>query len=250
MTTQPIIGVNCDFRDAKGGTPGFGFVSEGYFRKISLAGGVPILIPILDCPEQLDRVLDIVDGVVLVGGGDLDPRNDGFMLHHTVNPMSPVREGFDRMLCNELFQRRIPTFGIGVGMQLLNLTCGGNLFLDIATDIPNAIRHRDNQDITHRHTLNIDSDSILSRVYGEGEIRVLSRHHMAIDELAPGFRVTARCPDGVVEAIESEMVDWFAMGTQFHPESVYASALDIRIFEEFIEGTRQQSGKGGLRVAA
>ena len=78
--------------------------------------------------------------------------------------------------------------------------------------------------------------TIMERVYGEGEIRVNSMHHMAIDDLAPGFAVTARCPDGVVEAIESTREDWFAIGTQFHPQSDSASALDLRIFEEFIAG--------------
>jgi putative glutamine amidotransferase len=79
-------------------------------------------------------------------------------------------------------------------------------------------------------------DSIMERVYGEGEIRVNSMHHMAIDDLATGFRVTARCPDGVIEAVESTREDWFAMGTQFHPQSDSASALDLRIFEEFVVG--------------
>ena len=68
-------------------------------------------------------------------------------------------------------------------------------------------------------------------------------------QIAPGFRVTARCPDGVIEAIESEMMDWFALGTQFHPECGAASALDIRIFEEFIEGVRERSEQE-LRVVA
>jgi putative glutamine amidotransferase len=76
----------------------------------------------------------------------------------------------------------------------------------------------------------------MERVYGDGEIRVNSMHHMAVDDVASGFRVTARCPDGVVEAIESERPDWFAFGTQFHPEADSASALDGRIFEEFIDG--------------
>ena len=79
----------------------------------------------------------------------------------------------------------------------------------------------------------------MERVYGEGEIRVSSRHHMAIDEVADGFRVTARCPDGVIEAIESESHDWVAIGTQFHPENNAASALDMRIFEEFLELVRE-----------
>jgi putative glutamine amidotransferase len=76
----------------------------------------------------------------------------------------------------------------------------------------------------------------MERVYGDGEVRVNSMHHMAVDEVAPGFAVTARCPDGVVEAIESRVDGWFALGTQFHPEADTASALDIRIFEEFMCG--------------
>ncbi len=78
----------------------------------------------------------------------------------------------------------------------------------------------------------------MERVYGDGEIRVNSMHHMAIDDVAPGFRVTATAPDGVVEAIESVMEDWFAVGTQFHPEAGSASALDQRIFDEFVDGVR------------
>ncbi len=73
---------------------------------------------------------------------------------------------------------------------------------------------------------------------------------MAIDEVAPGFDVTARCPDGVIEAIESNQPDWFAIGTQFHPESDLASALDLRIFEEFIEGVSMATQPIQLRVVA
>jgi putative glutamine amidotransferase len=88
----------------------------------------------------------------------------------------------------------------------------------------------------------------MDRVYGDGELRVNSMHHMAIDEVAAGFEVTARCPDGVVEAMESTMSDWFAMGTQFHPETATASALDVRIFEEFLNGVREY--EGAMRLVA
>ena len=74
---------------------------------------------------------------------------------------------------------------------------------------------------------------------GDGEIRVSSRHHMAVDEVAPGFIVTARCPDGVIEAIESDDPSWVAIGTQFHPENNASSALDARIFDEFIDAIRE-----------
>ncbi len=74
----------------------------------------------------------------------------------------------------------------------------------------------------------------MEHVFGDGEVRVNSMHHMAVDEVAPGFAVTARCPDGVVEAIESMKDDWFAVGTQFHPECESASAMGLKVFEEFV----------------
>jgi putative glutamine amidotransferase len=144
--------------------------------------------------------------------------------------------------------RRLPVFGIGVGMQLLNVSQGGNLYLHLPEDMPSAVPHKDPQDPAHRHGLEVAPGSLMERVYGDGEIRVNSIHHMAIDHVAPGFQVTARCPDGVVEAIESEMEDWFAMGTQFHPEGDSASALDVRIFEEFIDGVKTRRSE--LRMVA
>jgi putative glutamine amidotransferase len=163
--------------------------------------------------------------------------------------MDPRRESFDRKLMHSIAEQKLPVFGIGVGMQLLNVTLGGNLFLHIPEDLPNAIPHKDPQDPNHRHSLEVVPGTLMERVYGEGEIRVSSRHHMAIDEVALGFQVTARCPDGVIEAIESDIQGWFAIGTQFHPENDAATALDLRIFEEFILGVREPVGER-LRIAA
>ena len=236
VSSKPVIGINCDFKAADRNKPGFAFLASGYFDSILSAGGIPIVIPPMDDPGMIARVVEQVDGFMMIGGADLDPRNDGFMLHSSVRPMDPVRETSDRLLIAEIAERRLPLLAIGSGMQLLNVQQGGNLFLHIKEDIPTAVPHLDPHDPNHRHTLEVERGSLLGRVFGDGEIRVSSRHHMAIDEVAPGFRITARCPDGVIEAIESEMMDWFAVGTQFHPECAAASALDVRIFEEFIEG--------------
>ncbi len=236
MQSKPLIGLNADFRSAKKDAPAYTFVAAGYYDAIVKAGGVPVILPPVDDEDALHRILDVLAGVVLIGGADLDPRRDGFMLHPSVRPMENRREDFDRLLARLVSDRRIPVFGIGSGMQLLNLTEGGNLFLHIPEDMPKAIPHKDPQDVAHRHGLEVAPRSLMERVYGDGEIRVNSLHHMAVDAVAPGFRVTARCPDGVVEAIESVRDDWFAIGTQFHPESDSASALDLRIFEEFISG--------------
>jgi len=199
MQRKPLIGINADFRKANRNQPSFSVVTAGYYDSLARSGAIPVVLP----------------------------------------PLDPRREKFDRMLMSLIAETRTPVFGIGVGMQLLNVTMGGNLFLHIPEDLPNAIPHKDPQDPNHRHGLEVVSDSLMGRVYGDGEIRVSSRHHMAIDEVASGFQVTARCPDGVVEAIESEMQDWIAIGTQFHPENAAASALDLRIFEEFLDLIRE-----------
>lgn len=238
---KPLIGLNADFRAAQGKLPAYSFLAAGYYECIQQVGGVPVVVPPLADVSEIDAVLDRLDGFLLIGGADLDPRRDGFMKHPTVRNMDPRREVFDRLLADRLAHRRTPTFGIGVGMQLLNVSQGGNLFLHIAEDLPNAIPHKDPHDPGHRHGLEVMPGSLMERVYGDGEIRVNSSHHMAVDEVAPDFRVTARCPDGVVEAIECVREDWFAFGTQFHPEADSASALDIRIFEEFLLGVTERS---------
>ena len=93
--------------------------------------------------DDVSRVLDMLDGVVLTGGADLDPRNDGYMLHPSVRLLDRRREQFDRMLMRLIAERRMPVFGIGCGMQLLNVSQGGNLFLHIPEDLPRALPHAD-----------------------------------------------------------------------------------------------------------
>lgn len=248
MAVKPLIGLNADYRPARKDAPAFSYICAGYYGSLTQAGAIPIVIPPQDEEADLHRILDLLDGVVMIGGADLDPRRDGFMLHPSVRRLDGRREEFDRMLIRLVAQRRVPVLGIGVGMQLLNVSRGGNLFLHVPEDMPRALPHLDPIDPAHRHALEVEPGSLMERVYGEGEIRVNSMHHMAIDELARGFSVTARCPDGIVEAIESDMDDWFALGTQFHPEADSASALDLGIFEEFLKGVVSRARE--VRTAA
>ena len=99
--------------------------------------------------------------------------------------MDARREEFDRLLVRLVAKRRLPVFGIGSGMQLLNVSQGGNLHLHIPEDLPKAIPHSDSIDPAHRHGLEVVPGTLMERVFGDGEIRVNSMHHMAIDELAP-----------------------------------------------------------------
>ena len=247
VDNKPLIALNSDFRTNSKDTTSFSFLADGYYNAVTAAGAIPVVLPPLANRQDLGRLLDLVEGVVMVGGADLNPNNDGFMKHPSIRLLNEQREDFDRLLIRMISERRMPVMGVGVGMQLLNVQQGGNLYFHIPEDLPNAMPHSDRSDITHRHGLDVVEDSLMGRIYGDGEVRVNSMHHMAIDEVAVGFRVTARAPDGVIEAIESSRDDWFAFGTQFHPESHSASALDQRIFEEFVDGV---PAGGSVRLVA
>jgi putative glutamine amidotransferase len=235
MSVKPLIGVNVDYRSARKDSSAFCYIHAGYCNSLVKAGAIPVLLPPQIELADLRRVLETLDGLLLIGGADLDCRRDGYMLHPAMRLMDARREDFDRALVGIAAERRMPLMGVGCGMQLLNISQGGTLSLHLAEDFPRAIPHLDAMDPNHRHALTIEMGTLMERVYGEGEIRVNSMHHMAVDDVAPGFAVTARCPDGIIEAIEST-TDWFAFGTQFHPEHESASALDLRIFEEFVCG--------------
>ena len=124
-------------------------------------------------------------------------------------------------------------------MQLLNITAGGN-YTSISRSTSECRPHRDPQDPSHRHGLEITEGSILN-VFMETVKSANSNHHI-LDEPAPGFIVIARCPDGVIEAIEYNEDGWVAMGTQFHPKAPSATAMDFRIIEEFLDEVRVESG--------
>ena len=237
---KPFIGLNLEYKSANGAVPSLTQVFSEYSNAVIEAGAIPVLIPPTDDLDVVSSTLSLLDGCVMVGGADLDPRNDGFMLHRFVRTMDPFREQFDRMLMDEIARQRKPVLGVGVGMQLLNVSQGGTLYLHISEDLPNAMPHRDNSDPDLRHPIVVEKGTFLEQVYGKNnnDVRVNSRHHMAVDDVAPGFVVSARCSgDQVVEAIELIQDDWFAVGVQFHPEAASATSLDQRVFTEFVKAT-------------
>ena len=143
MALKPLIGVNADYRSARKDAPAVSYLFSGYYDSLVKTGAIPMVIPPLKEEDDLSRVLDTLDAVVLVGGADLDPRLDGYMLHPSLRLLDRRREEFDRMLVRMLAERRMPVLGIGCGMQLLNVSQGGNLFLHIAEDLPRALPHAD-----------------------------------------------------------------------------------------------------------
>lgn len=192
-----------------------------------------LIAPLTDVAD-ISAMLDLVDGLVMSGCNlDLDLTKQGYDPHPALRPMPARRESFERTICKMAVNRKLPILAIGSGMQLLNQVCGGTLWRHIPEDILNPLQHRHPLDPHLGHLIEIKEDTLLYELYGPGEIRVNSQHHMAVKELATCFQVSAICSDGVIEAYESNTEKWFAMGVQWHPENDN-STLDMKMFNAFI----------------
>jgi putative glutamine amidotransferase len=246
---RPLIAVNADLVIPKNGTA-FTKLNLGYVDAIMAAGGLPLVLPPLrkENLADIDVLLNQCVGIVLTGGADMDPRRNGQALTAAVTPMPTRREDADRYLLTRIFERKIPVLGIGVGMQQLNVFAGGTLHLHLPTDNPKAMPHFDQTGAPHRHMVLIEEGTRLDDIYGTQELRVNSSHHQGVNQMGKRMRVAAKAPDGVIEAIESTDPNWFCVGVQWHPEADTASALDVQIFECFVQAA-VRSADGALVAA-
>ena len=233
-TTRPFIGINTDFYPTSKTYPAFIRLPARYFDAVYSAGGQPLLIPPVGKESELETILDRLDGIVFVGGLDMDPRRSGLPGHPALQPMSERRELFDRALMQLVIKRKLPTLAIGVGMQMLNVSLGGSLYMHLPEEMPRAMPHYDPSEGPHRHLVMLEPNTRFEEIYGAGELRVNSMHHQAVKTLGKGLRVGAKSPDEVIEGIEIVDPQWFCVGTQWHPECETASALDMQIFEALI----------------
>lgn len=245
--TRPVVGINADFVPASKIQSAHFRLNPGYVDTILQAGALPVILPPLSPPEsnglkEIDAYLDRVDGIILSGGRDLDPSRQGLPTHPAVQLMPSRREMHDRRLFEQIQKRRVPVLGIGAGMQLINVALGGTLHLHLPENMPRAMPHRDETGDAHRHLVLIEPGTTMEEIYGEGgELRVNSEHHQAVDQLGKGLRIGARSPDGVIEAIELVDSNWFCIGVQWHPESDTATALDMQLFDAFLQACAGQS---------
>ncbi len=246
--TRPFIGVNADFLNPTKNSVAQVRLNAGYLDAIVTAGGMPVVLPPLGKEVDLDPFLDRLDGFVLTGGLDLDPRRHGCPSHHALHLLAERRDVSDRRLVRQLLERQLPLLGIGLGMQQVNVALGGTLFQHLPEDLPRTLPHYDPSGGPHRHTVLLEPGTRMEEIYGAGEIRVNSSHHQAVRQVAPGMRVGALAPDGVIEAIEASDAGWFCVGVQWHPESDTSSALDLQLFECFLQACVRQAQS--LQLAA
>ncbi len=248
-THRPVIGINMDVSPAAKGTKPILRLSPNYAQAVLHAGGLPVLMPPFAKEADQSAFLDRVDGFLLTGGLDLDPRRYGQPWHASVHPMSDVRDESDRILLKAIFARQMPVLGIGLGMQQLCVTSGGALYTHLPEQLSKALPHMDASTTgPHRHRVNLVKNSRLDDIYGDAELLVVSNHHQAVRQITSQWRVAATAPDGVIEAIESTDPNWFALGLQWHPEADAASALEMQLFECFLQACGQN--EGALALAA
>ncbi len=236
--TRPVIGIDCNLkmRERYGEEYPQHELRREYSDAIELAGGVPILLPIIEDPRLVDEQLDIVDGLLLSGGPDLDPRLYGAPEHENVTPMHPDRQVYGLELARAAIRRDIPLLAICGGLQLVNVCCGGKLITHLPDEVGEAVRHRHNGRPTE-HEVVIESNTRLHRIVGCDRLAVNSSHHQAVKTLGVGLRVTARSPDGVVEAIEMRG-DIFCVCVQWHPERLVPDRAEhLALFEALVEAS-------------
>jgi putative glutamine amidotransferase len=184
-----------------------------YVQRISDSGAVPMLIPSIEKAENMETLLDIADGVLLIGGRDYDPADYGESPHpETV--MNRMRPHFDIAFGKAVLERDLPVLGICAGCQLLNIVSGGKLI----QHLDNAVEHKGGKIHNARITRNGFFSKALEKSAGD-EVTVNSFHHQAVSAaaLGNGFQVTAQAFDGSIEAIELDS-DRMVLGVQFHPE--------------------------------
>ena len=238
MASMPLIGVTTSV--TFGSTPERAYVNASYLHAIQRAGGIPVLLPPHLDERARQTLASHVDGIILTGGGDIDPRRFGEPPHATVYEVSEARDGLELELVSVAIDRRVPMFAICRGIQVLNVALGGTLYQDIASEPGSTIDHRQKapRDVpTHRVT--VTGETRLAEVLGALDVEVNSFHHQSIKSLGRGLREVAWAPDGIIEGVEMPSADGFVLGVQWHPEDlVDRDPAARRLFEALVEAAR------------
>ena len=226
---RPRIGVTTYLQTARHGVweHEAAVLPRTYLDVVVRAGGTPLLLPPL--PEVDPDVLGVLDGLVLSGGGDVDPARYGAEPHPLTGGTSAVRDAAEETLLRVALAADVPVLGVCRGMQVLNVALGGTL----VQHLPDAVGHdghRPQPATFGRTRVRLDEGSLLGELLGH-EVEVECYHHQAVDVLAPDLVPVGRADDGTVEAVELRGPR-FAVGVQWHPEQ---TGEDLRLFRSLID---------------
>jgi putative glutamine amidotransferase len=202
---------------------GCGLWDAGYGPCVSAEGAEPVFLGESLNGRSWDQVLDGIDGVL-------------FAAEENVSPRLAAQGERLSIWCRK---RKFPILAIDGGMHVLNASFAGTLYHDLARELPEALQHRHPPEKGLRHAINVLPGTLLCDMYGEGEVVVNSEHRKAVQRVGRGFRIGAQALDGVIEAIETELMGWWAVGVQWQPASSTASGLDIQVFRGLIDFCRK-----------
>jgi putative glutamine amidotransferase len=241
MQKKPIIGITLDLtKDSekyKYATFPWYALRKNYADSVLQAGGIPVMIPYSH--ESIDTILELIDGLVIPGGDeDVNPKFYNQQIISGKVRTNDERAGFELALTKKALEKDMPFLGICGGMQVLNVSLGGNLIQHIPDYIQSKINHEQPspKDIPS-HPVIIKPGTILFKLAdSRDEVMVNSTHHQAVDKLGNGLIISASAPDGIIEAIES-LNHKFVIGVEWHPEYLNSNNLDLKLFKGLIDAS-------------
>lgn len=209
----PVIGITSVYKAEEDSDKEQTIVNFAYVRAIVENGGAPVILPTVDDEMIMQRYMDELDGLVLVGGADVPPSAYGEEPHVTVRVLTSERYNFERKLIDKWLKCGKPLLGVCLGMQFTNVVAGGSLIQDIPSQVGIDVGHRG------QHEVQIKPGSSLAKILGAEKASVWSNHHQAVRDVGNGLRIIAHSADGVVEALE-RIDGGFGLFVQWHPEQM------------------------------
>ena len=228
-------------------------VNAAYVDAVEQAGLIPLASPPLADRSLAGDLLDRIDGLVLTGGEDVDPRHYGAIPHPATESPHAARDAWELALVEAARRRGLPVLAICRGVQLLNVALGGTLIQDLPTQHGGEVPHAQAAARGERvHGALIEPGSRLANAIGATSIRINSSHHQAIDRVATGLRVVATSEDGVIEGIESVDERWWIIGAQWHPEELVRTPepWDRNLFAAYAAEVRRHAAAHGAAALA
>ncbi|MGD9251423.1 MAG: gamma-glutamyl-gamma-aminobutyrate hydrolase family protein [Desulfobacterales bacterium] len=226
-------------------------VPHTYIDALMHVEATPLIIPALPTEDLLRHLLAMVDGLMLIGGPDIDPVHYDQTAHPGLRQVTPERDNMELTVTQWALHKRLPILAICRGIQVLNVAAGGSLWQDIASQVPGAQKHDqypDNREDHLAHTIEIVPGSRIAAICRQTRLDVNSLHHQAIDRVGRGLTVVARSGDGIVEAVEGEGDPWI-VGVQWHPEWLIADCEAMRLlFGAFRDACRTKRFSDGKRT--